>query len=61
MLDFVSTRRDVLKAGGALLVSFKLAETVCSAWAQSNTRRKTVASDEVDAFLSTSGQDCALR
>ena len=52
MLDFVSTRRDVLKTGGALLVTFTLAEKACTALAQSGARRKTVASDEVDGFLS---------
>ncbi|MBR0784839.1 xanthine dehydrogenase family protein molybdopterin-binding subunit [Bradyrhizobium iriomotense] len=52
MPDFVSTRRDVLKTGGALLVTFTLAATACSALAQSSARNKTVASDQVDAFLS---------
>jgi nicotinate dehydrogenase subunit B len=52
MPDFVSTRRDVLKTGGALLVTFTLAKTACSALAQSGARNKTVASDEVDGFLS---------
>jgi nicotinate dehydrogenase subunit B len=51
MFDFVSTRRDVLKTGGALLVTFALAEKPCPAFAQS-ARKKTVASDEVDGFLS---------
>lgn len=52
MLDFVSTRREVLKTGGALLVTFTLAEKVRPALAQSSIRRKTVASDEIDGFLS---------
>jgi nicotinate dehydrogenase subunit B len=52
MPDFVSTRRDVLKTGGALLVTFTLARTACSALPQSSARNKTVASDEVDGFLS---------
>jgi nicotinate dehydrogenase subunit B len=52
MLDFVSTRRDVLKAGGALVVSFTLADKVLPALAQDGVRKKTVASDEVDGFLS---------
>jgi len=52
MLDFVSTRREVLKTGGQLLVSFTLAERACAALAQSSARKKTVASDEVDGFLS---------
>ena len=52
MLDFVSSRRDVLKTGGALLVTFTLAEKAFPALAQSSARKKTVASDEVDGFLS---------
>ncbi|MBR0717802.1 molybdopterin cofactor-binding domain-containing protein [Bradyrhizobium liaoningense] len=52
MLDFVSTRRDVLKVGGALVVTFTLAKKACSAVAQSSAQKKTVASDEVDGFLS---------
>lgn len=52
MLDFVSTRRGVLKAGGALIVTFTFADTACSALAQSSARKKTVSSDEVDGFLS---------
>jgi CO/xanthine dehydrogenase Mo-binding subunit len=52
MLDFVSTRRDVLKTGGSLFVTFTLAGKVRSALAQSSAARKTVASDEVDGFLS---------
>ena len=52
MLDFVSTRRDVLKAGGALVVTFTLADKVLPALAQDSARKKTVAPDEVDGFLS---------
>ena len=52
MLDFVSTRRDVLKTGGALLVTFTLAEKVLPALAESNAGKKTVAPNEVDGFLS---------
>ena len=52
MLDFVSSRRDVLKTGGALLVTFTLAEKVLPAWAQSSAGKKTVGPDEVDGFLS---------
>lgn len=52
MLDVVSTRRDVLKAGGALFVTFTLAGQVRSALAQSSAAKKNVASDEVDGFLS---------
>ncbi|SDJ53288.1 CO or xanthine dehydrogenase, Mo-binding subunit [Bradyrhizobium sp. Rc2d] len=52
MLNFVSTRRQILKTGGVLLVSFTLAETACSALEQSGAPKKTIASDEVDGFLS---------
>jgi nicotinate dehydrogenase subunit B len=52
MLDFVSTRRDVLKAGGALVVTFTLADKVLPALVQDSARKKTVAPDEVDGFLS---------
>ena len=58
MLEFVSTRRDVLKTGGTLLVTFMLADKVLPALAESNAGKKTVAPDEVDGFLSidTDGQ-----
>ncbi|OAE99592.1 isoquinoline 1-oxidoreductase [Bradyrhizobium centrolobii] len=58
MLDFVSTRRGILKTGGALVVTFALAAKPYSALAQSSAPKKTVASDEVDGFLSigTDGQ-----
>ncbi|MCP1843677.1 nicotinate dehydrogenase subunit B [Bradyrhizobium sp. USDA 4524] len=52
MLDVVSTRRDVLKTGGVLLVAFTFAEAALPALAQSGSRRKTVEADEVDGFLS---------
>ncbi|OKO83152.1 molybdopterin cofactor-binding domain-containing protein [Bradyrhizobium sp. NAS96.2] len=52
MLDLVSTRRDVLKTGGALLVAFTFADTALPALAESGPRRKTVESDEIDGFLS---------
>jgi nicotinate dehydrogenase subunit B len=52
MLDFISTRRDVLKTSGAILVTFTLTEKVLPAWAQSSAGKKTVAPDEVDGFLS---------
>jgi CO/xanthine dehydrogenase Mo-binding subunit len=52
MLDFVPARRDVLKTGGAILVSFVLADPVTSALAQASTTKKNVAPDEVDGFLS---------
>ena len=52
MLDFVSTRRDVSKTGGALFVTFTLAEKVLPALAESSAGKKTVAPDEVDGFLS---------
>jgi len=58
MLDFVSTRRGILKTGGALVVTFALAAKPYSASAQGSAPKKTVASDEVDGFLSidTDGQ-----
>jgi nicotinate dehydrogenase subunit B len=52
MLDFISTRRDVLKTGGALVVTFALADRVHLTLAQGGAGKKTVASDEVDGFLS---------
>lgn len=51
MLDFVSTRRGILKTGGVLVVTFALAAKPYSALAR-NSAPKTVASDEVDGFLS---------
>ncbi len=52
MADFTSTRREVLKIGGTLLVSFTLADKILPALAQGRVAKKTVASDEVDGFLS---------
>lgn len=52
MLDFVSTRRDVLRTGGALVVAFTFADAALPALAESSSSRKTVRSDEVDGFLS---------
>ncbi|MBR1132766.1 xanthine dehydrogenase family protein molybdopterin-binding subunit [Bradyrhizobium iriomotense] len=52
MLDFVSTRRGVLKTGGALFVTFTLVDKVLPALAQGSARKKTVSLDEVDGFLS---------
>lgn len=52
MLDFVSTRRDVLRTGGALVVAFTFADAALPALAESSSSRKTVESDEVDGFLS---------
>ena len=42
----------MLKTGGALVVTFTLAERLLPVLAQSSARKKTVASDEVDGFLS---------
>jgi hypothetical protein len=47
---FCLHRRDVLKAGGALVVSFTLAERFSAR--RRSARKKTVAPDEVDGFLS---------
>ncbi len=52
MLDFFSTRRDVLKTGGALFVTFTLAGKVLPALAQGSAQNKTVSPYEVDGFLS---------
>ena len=52
MLDFVSTRRGVLKTGGALFVTFTLAGKVLPALAQGSAQNKTVSPYEVDGFLS---------
>ena len=45
------TRRDFLKGTGVLIVSFSLSSCVETAKAQSTTSPKTVALDEVDAYL----------
>ena len=55
MLDGISktSRRDVLKGGGALIVGFSLAGSLDPAFAQAaGAAAKTVAPKEVDAFLS---------
>ncbi|HEV2546017.1 MAG TPA: molybdopterin cofactor-binding domain-containing protein [Stellaceae bacterium] len=46
----IATRRDVLKGGGALIVSFALASRFSPAFAQASLT-KSVATDEVDGFL----------
>ena len=46
----ILSRRDVLKASGALIVGFSLPE-LPQAFGQADTRAKTVAPTEVDAFL----------
>ena len=52
MLAHQMTRREFVKGGGALIVGFSLVGPVSAARAQTvGTRAKTVASDEVDAFL----------
>src|SRR5690349_1976295 len=52
MLAHQMTRRAFVKGGGTLLVGFSLVGSVPAACAQTvGTRIKTVASDEVDAFL----------
>ena len=47
-----STRRQVLKGGGALIVSFSLAGHAGEALAQGATATKPLALTEVDSFLS---------
>ena len=51
MLTHDTTRRDFLKGGGALIVGFSLA-AAAPALGQPAARAKTIALDEVDAFLS---------
>jgi len=51
MLSAKTTRRDFLKGTGILIVSFSLPSFPRMAYAQSATAGKTVALDEVDAFL----------
>jgi hypothetical protein len=52
MYELPSTRRDFLKTTGGLIVTFTLADSVVPAVAQEATPTKTVALDEVDAYLS---------
>src|SRR5690242_11326732 len=49
------TRRDILKSGGALVVTFSLAGHLSPAFAEAATD-KTVAPDEVDGFLAIDAQ-----
>jgi len=48
---FIPSRRNVLLGSGALVVSFSLAHSLGGASAQDGSAAKTVAKDEVDAFL----------
>jgi nicotinate dehydrogenase subunit B len=52
MYELASTRRDFLKTTGGLIVTFTLAEGILPAAAQGTAPTKTVALDEVDAYLS---------
>ena len=75
MLDFVSTRRDVLKTGGALLVTFTLAERFSLLGRRAVLERRlsdpTKSTDSCLSMLtgrslfipvkSISGPDCVLR
>jgi nicotinate dehydrogenase subunit B len=58
MYELATTRRDFLKTTGGLIVTFTLADSILTAVAQGAAQTKTVAPDEVDAFLSinTEGQ-----
>src|SRR5690242_7252758 len=50
----ITTRREILKGGGALIISFNVASRFSPAVAQGSiaaTATKTVAPDEVDGFL----------
>jgi CO/xanthine dehydrogenase Mo-binding subunit len=52
MYELASTRRDFLKTTGSLIVTFALTDGVLPARAQGAAPTKTVALDEVDAYLS---------
>jgi nicotinate dehydrogenase subunit B len=52
MYELASTRRDFLKIAGGLIVTFTLADSILPAVAQGTAPTKTVALDEVDAYLS---------
>jgi CO/xanthine dehydrogenase Mo-binding subunit len=52
MYELASTRRDFLKTTGGLIVTFALADSILPAEAQKTVPTKTVALDEVDAYLS---------
>jgi nicotinate dehydrogenase subunit B len=53
-MRFIPSRRDVLKSGGALIVSFSFADAIGEALAQGGT--KPLALTEVDAFLAIDAQ-----
>ena len=48
---FIPSRRDMLKSGGALIVSFSLASPIDAALAQGAAAGKPLALTEVDSFL----------
>ena len=52
MYELGSTRRDFLKTTGSLVVTFTLADRILPAVAQGTAPTKTVALDDVDAYLS---------
>jgi CO/xanthine dehydrogenase Mo-binding subunit len=56
MLDLLPNRRDLLKAGGALVVAFSVSGRLAPALAQGGPAAKPVAPDEVDSFLAIDGQ-----
>jgi len=51
MYELTSTRRKFLKTSGGLIVTFALAHSILPAGAQKTAPMKTVALDDVDAFL----------
>ena len=53
---FTSSRREVLKGTGALIVSFSLGEWPASSLAQELPPAKSVALDQVDTFLAIDGR-----
>ncbi|HEX2336350.1 MAG TPA: molybdopterin cofactor-binding domain-containing protein, partial [Hyphomicrobiaceae bacterium] len=50
------SRRDILKGGGALVVSFSLASRMDEALAQAGASARPLALTEVDAFLAIDGK-----
>ena len=56
MYELAHTRRDFLKTTGSLIVAFTLADSVFPAAAQGTAQTKTVAPDEVDAYLAINAE-----
>jgi nicotinate dehydrogenase subunit B len=56
MYELATTRRDFLKTTGGLIVTFTLADSILPAVAQGTAQTKTVALDEVDAYLAINAE-----